>query len=160
VLRVGDPWADDLDSRALGRHRDARAVLRDDLDDEVAADAVVAVREQMLVAGIGAEVDVDVAVVGLEPHVRDRPDRDAAAAFYLQALRVVHARHWAAAAAVGRGRRARSPQAAGGDIEEERNGDERRGPAHRPRVPAAARHRKSLFGTCLRAGLHCVSART
>ena len=42
-----------------------------------------AVREQLFVAGIRAEVDVNVSVVGLELDVRDRPDRDPAAALHL-----------------------------------------------------------------------------
>ena len=91
VLRVGDPGPDDLDARALRRHGDARAILRDDLDDEVAANAVVPVREQALVARIGPEVDVDVAVVRFEPDVRDGADRDPAAALHLQPLLVVDA---------------------------------------------------------------------
>jgi hypothetical protein len=160
VLRVGDPRADDLDASAFGRNRDARAVLRDDLDDEVAADACIPVRKEQLVPGIGAQVDVDVPVVGLEPDVRHRPDRDAAAALHLQPLRVVDARHRAAAAAVRRGRHSRAAEAAGGDVEEEQNAEERRRPSHRPSVPAGRRRRKSLFGTCLLAGLDWVSART
>src|SRR5919201_5699500 len=41
VLGVFDPRAHDLDSRALVRDGHPGAVLGDDLDDEVAADAVV-----------------------------------------------------------------------------------------------------------------------
>jgi hypothetical protein len=160
VLRVGDPRADDLDPRSLGRHGDARAVLRDDLDDEVPAHAAVPVREQVLVAGVGAKVDVDVPVVGLELDVRDRPDRDPAAALHLQPLWVIDAGHRAAAAAVGRGRGGRAAEAAGGDVEEEQNAEDSRRSPHRPSVPAGLRRRKSLFGTRLCAGLHWVSART
>jgi hypothetical protein len=47
VRRVLDPGADDLDSGALLGDGDPRAVLRDDLDDEVAADPVIPVREQL-----------------------------------------------------------------------------------------------------------------
>jgi hypothetical protein len=148
VLRVGDPGADDLDARPLRGHGDARAVVRDDLDDEVAADAAVAVREQVLVAGIRPQVDVDIAVVRLEHHVGDRADRDPAAALDLQPLRVVDAGHGTAAAAVGRGRRRGPAQAAGGDVEEEENAENRRRPPHRPSVPAASRRRKSLLRTC------------
>jgi len=156
VLRVGDPRANDLDPRALGRHGDPRAVVGDDLDDEVAADAVVAVRKQALVARIWAEVDVDVAVVGLELDVRDRADRDPATALHLQPLRVVDACRRASAAAVRRGRGGRPAEAAGGDVEEEQNPEDRRRPPHRPRVPAAPRSRKSLFRTWAR----IASART
>jgi len=159
VLRVGHPRPDDLDPRPLRRHRDPRAVVRDDLDDEVAADASVAIGEEPLVAGIGAEVDVDVAVVGLELDVRDRPDCDAAAALHLEPLRVVDAGRRAAAAAVGRGRRGWAAQAARGHVEEDQNAEDRRRPPHRSRVPAGRRRRKSLFGTCLGLG-YTGSART
>jgi hypothetical protein len=152
VLRVGDPGADDLDPRALGRDGDARAVLRDDLDDEVAPDAAVPVREQVLVAGVGAQVDVDVPVVGLELDVRDRSDRDPAAALHLQPLRVVDAGHRAAATAVGRGGRRGAVQAARGDVEDEQDAENHRRPLHRPSVPAACRRRKSLLRTCQSAG--------
>jgi hypothetical protein len=150
MLRVGDPGADDLDPGALRRHDDARAVLRDDLDDEVPADAAVAVREQLLVAGVGTKIDVNVPVVGLELHMGDRSDRDPAAAFHLQPLRVVDAGHRAAAPAVGRWRRRGAAQAAGGDVEEEQNAEDRRRPPHRPSVPAGSGPRKSLFRTWAR----------
>jgi hypothetical protein len=150
VLRVGDPGADDLDSGALRRHDDARAVLRDDLDHEVAADAAVPIRKQLLVAGVGTKIDVDVPVVGLELHVRHRSDRDSAAALHLQPLRVVDAGHRASAAAVRRGRRRGAAQAAGGDVEEEQNAEDRRRPPHRPSVPAGSCRRKSLFRTWAR----------
>jgi hypothetical protein len=83
VLGVAHPRPDHFDSRALGRDRDARAVLRDDLDHKVAADARVPVREKALIAGIRPEVDMDVPVVGLEHNVRDGPDRHPAAALHL-----------------------------------------------------------------------------
>jgi hypothetical protein len=152
VLRVRDPRADDLDPRSLRRYGDARTVVRDDLDDEVAAHAAVPVREQPLVARVWTEIDVNIAVVGLELHLRDRADRDPAAALHLQPLRVVDAGHWAAASAVGRGRGRGSAQAAGGDVEEEQNAENRRRPPHRPSVPAASRGRKSLFRTWARLG--------
>ena len=160
VLRIGDPRPDDLDPRAFGRHRDPRTVLRNDLDDEVAANPAVAVGEQALVAWIEPKVDVDVAVVGLELDVGDGADRDPAAALHLQALRVVDARERAAAAAVRRGRRGRPAQAVSRDAEDEQNAENRPRPPHRPRVPASSRGRKSLFRTPLRAGLHLPPTRT
>src|SRR5205085_9326559 len=91
VLGVVDPRADDLDPRALLRDGDPRAVLRDDLDDEVAADAIVPVGEQLFIRRVEMKIDVDVAVVLLEFHLVDGSDRDAAAALHDQSLRVVDA---------------------------------------------------------------------
>jgi hypothetical protein len=152
VLGVAHPRPDHFDSGALGRHRDARAVLRNDFDHEVAADPRVPVREKALIAGIRPEVDVDVPVVGLELDVRDRSDRDPAAALHLQPLRVVDAGHRAAATAVGRGGRRGAVQAARGDVEDEQDAENHRRPLHRPSVPAACRRRKSLLRTCQSAG--------
>src|ERR671930_1184707 len=92
VLGVLDPRPDHLDARALRRKPDPRAILRDHLDDEVAADALVPVGKELLLARIEPQVDVDVAVVLLELDLPDDADRDAAAALHVQALRVVDAR--------------------------------------------------------------------
>src|SRR5205814_2422 len=87
VRGVLDPGPDDLDPRALLGDGDARAVLRNDLHDEVPADPRMAVREPLPVARVGTDLDVDVAVVFLELQLPDRPDRDAAAALHDQTLR-------------------------------------------------------------------------
>src|SRR5512133_2604243 len=91
VLAVLHPGPDDLDALALVRHRDSRAVLRDQLDDEVAADPGVALSEEPFVAGVESQVDVDVAVVLLENDLADRADDDPATASDPQPLRVVDA---------------------------------------------------------------------
>ena len=149
VLSVGHPRADDLDPRALGRNRDARAVVRDHLDDQVSADPLVAVVEQLFVAGIEAKIEMEVAVVGLGPDLPDRPDHDGAAALHVQALRVVDAGERVPAAAVRRGRGDLPLQAACGGAAGEEDRQNHRRPAHGSRVPVPARARKSLFGTRL-----------
>src|SRR5207237_7294160 len=79
VRRVVDPRPDDAHARPDARDRDAPPVGRHDLDEQVAADPAVPAREEALLARVEAELDVDVAVVGFEPHDVDGPGRDAAA---------------------------------------------------------------------------------
>ena len=160
VLHVRDPGADDLDPRAFRGDGDARPVLRDDLDDEVVADLCIPVCEQALVARIRPQVDVHVAVVGLELDLPHRPDRDPAAALHLQPLWVVDAGERAAAAAVGRGRGSVAAEGHGGDVKQEQEAENHRRAPHLPSVPAASRRRKSHFWTRPGAGLHLHSART
>ena len=83
VLVVLDPGPDDLDPRALLGHGHARTVERDHLDDEVAADAVVAVREQRGI--VRPQIDVHVAVVRLEDDFAHGPDYNAATALHTKA---------------------------------------------------------------------------
>src|SRR5215210_4835666 len=114
MLRVCDPWADDLDPRALGGNGYARTVVRDHLDDQVAADPLVAAVQELLVARVEPKIDVQIAVVGLELNLADRADGDRTAALHVQALRVVDAGQRVAPAAVRRGRRDVPLQAARG----------------------------------------------
>src|SRR4051794_13493435 len=105
VRRVVHPRADDFDSRPDLGYEHATAVPRDDLDDQRPVDALIAASEQFLLAGVEPDLDVEVAVVQLRFHLLDDADRDAAAAFHLQPLRVVDADERRAGAAMGRGRR-------------------------------------------------------
>jgi len=143
VLVVLDPGADDLDARAFLGHRHARPVERDHLDDEVAADSVVAVGEQRGI--VRPQIDVHVTVVGLEDDLAHGPDRDPAAALHAQARGVVDAGQRVPAAAVRRGRRDLPPQGAGRRAADEEDADHRRGSSHPTSVPAAGPRRKSLF---------------
>src|SRR5205814_7405782 len=135
----------DLDPRALRGHRDLQAVLRDDLDDE----ALAVVGEKVLVARVGPQVDVDVAVKGFELDLVDSADRYPAAALHSQPLRVVDAGQRVAAATVGRGERDLAPEAARGCAAGEEEGENDGRAAHPSRVPAPGCARKSLFRTRL-----------
>src|SRR5215207_198878 len=149
MLRVGDPRADDLDPRALRGNGYARAVVWDHLDDQVAADPLVAVVQELLVAPVEPEIDVQVAVVNLELNLSNRADGDRTAALHVQTLRVVDARERVAATAVRRGQRDVPLQAARSGARGEKKAEERRRPTHGPRVPVPPPRRKSLFGTRL-----------
>jgi hypothetical protein len=105
VRRVLDPGPDDDDSRAdVGNGNDA-AVLRNDLDHEIASAPVVAVQEEPPVALVEPKVDVDVAVIGLELDPFHGAAGQSATAPHLETLRVVYAGEWVPAPAVGRRQR-------------------------------------------------------
>src|SRR3954453_17387727 len=65
VRGVVHPRADDLDARAFVGNEHPAAVPGDDLDDHRARDALVAISEELLLAVIEANTDVEVAVVEL-----------------------------------------------------------------------------------------------
>src|SRR3954453_17207415 len=80
VRGVVHPRADDLDARAFVGNEHPAAVPGDDLDDQRAADAPVAVSEKLRLAGIEAKADVEVAVVELGLDLFDDADGDPATA--------------------------------------------------------------------------------
>src|SRR6266545_3420559 len=124
---VVDPWTDDCDRRADLRDRHLRAVLRDHLHDEVAADLVIAVRQEVPRRVVRPEVDVDVPIERLELDLLHDAACHRAPALHVQPLRVVDAHQRVAGSAVRGGwwrRRGRVDRAAGGDRNEGKEGNQ------------------------------------
>jgi hypothetical protein len=98
VLAVVDPRPDDGDARADVRDRHDRAVLGNDLDDE----RVLPVCEQPRV--VGAQIEMNVAVVHLVLDARHHAGGDDAAVADVEPVRVVDPGERRTAAAVRRRR--------------------------------------------------------
>src|SRR5262249_32478594 len=79
VRLVVHPRADDGDARAHVGYGHHRAVLRDDLDDQISAHLGIPVRKKVPRALVGPKVDVHVAVEVLELDLVDDTGRDRAA---------------------------------------------------------------------------------